>query len=963
MNIAERIYLKIVVAFAVLVVFSCNKLDELTPVCHVPLVFSSDMAQQDAPVKTLHDGKSIIWSKGDRIGVTYESTSGWGDALQESAALTEDCHKAIFSVSVTMPPLVSDIRFHAVYPYSAITGNFSDAPDVQVSIPAVQTPLQASFDPAADLMVARSYEVYNQNHSGAIHLLWTRLAAHLDLTLKMPQLAINERLKSVTFAVDEATGLAGKCALDVGKKALVPLEGVNSVTMNADNLSIENGFLNVWAAVIPCKVSVLTVTIETDKAIYERKSLAHSMELRANVRGKLSVDMSSADRTSKIDPAKNALINKRLFEVINLDYPGLASAKALYLSGNIYEAAQEVKSYYISRTDVVVPLVDLTNTKYYASHKRIADQALKKNGYRFYISNNYIESTSSDGDVYYSFLDEDGGVDWEYRPTTEDSFPAFLYRHPWVEHQALMYWCTKDEEYVKCIVDVYSDWLATYPCTVNGEKIDMNNNPDYRRWCQLQASTRITNYIKVLEYCKLSENLTPEFLSDLLVSLYDSVESIRANYYYSELSNIRLQEAQAVLNMGVMMPEFKKAQEWQDEALSEVNRLLEGMLADDGVHVEKDPSYHIGVISTFYTVNQLLSANNKISLLPFDYIEKLKKSVYFVRDLMYPDYSVEDFNDTRSSSWNKSVLTKQFLTYQDMFPGDPTIQWFATDRQSGSAPKELLSIYSRSGYYMLRTGWQQSDMMMILKNNENAKNYAHCQNDNGTVALYRNGRHFLPDTGVYTYGGSAEDNALRDLFRATRMHNTLTLNGANSANRNAQECGVFKKSAQTDVYDMVHVSNQSYEALNHERHVYRIKDGFFVIVDQALGSATGNVELNWHLCPGTMDYIRQDDSYEARTKFTDGNNMAFRTFCFTGFTRNDDFSVTAGTSWHSDLPGRKYERPCYTVSETKASDAARFITVIYPFGNSSDAKTVSARFTSDSQVTVSVGNKDYQLKL
>ena len=174
MNIAERIYLSAVAAFVVFAVLSCNELDQLQPVCNVPLMFSSEMAQQDTPVKTLHDGKTIIWSEGDKIGVTYESTAGWGDALQESEALAEDCHKAVFSVSVAMSPIESGIRFHAVYPYSAIAGNFSDAPNVHVAIPEIQTPLQKSFDPVADLMVARSYEVYDQNPSDPVHLLWTR---------------------------------------------------------------------------------------------------------------------------------------------------------------------------------------------------------------------------------------------------------------------------------------------------------------------------------------------------------------------------------------------------------------------------------------------------------------------------------------------------------------------------------------------------------------------------------------------------------------------------------------------------------------------------------------------------------------------------------------------------------------------------------------------------------------------
>ena len=257
------------------------------------------------------------------------------------------------------------------------------------------------------------------------------------------------------------------------------------------------------------------------------------------------------------------------------------------------------------------------------------------------------------------------------------------------------------------------------------------------------------------------------------------------------------------------------------------------------------------------------------------------------------------------------------MNYSNMFPEDQTLKWFATLHQSGSAPTELLSLYKTSGWYMFRTGWDQSDMMLILKNNENEFGFTHCQNDNGTISLYKSGRNFLPDAGVYPYGGSTEDDKLREQFRQTKMHNTLTYKGGNSVNNNKTTCGLFKASAQKTDYDMVHVSNQSYGALRHERLVYRMKDGFFVVVDMGLGSATGSVELNWHMCPGTMNYSNLSDSYEARTTFTDGNNMAFRTFCFDGITATTSYTPTTGTSWHSNVPGTKYERPYYKIENPK----------------------------------------------
>lgn len=929
----------------------------------VILKFASECEQEIS--KTNWNGSAIQWSAGDKIAMTYKDAGVWSSQLFESEPLTQAGDVAEFSVKTSLKNgYKSVLDFFAVCPSSA-AGEFSSASQLQVEIPVMQTPVSDSYDPAADLMYGYSVEPVKMVSSSPVPLFWRRLVAHADITMVLPSIRQGETIKDIVIETDAQ--ITGSYNLDMSSGKLQEKSASNTISVDPEKLIVEDGKMTMWLALLPCSVTSMSVIVNTDKAAYVKTIPSCDLEFESNKRNILSVDMTPAVCIPKVDPVKNALINKRLFDVIDLDAPGMENVKAFYEYGCIYEAAQELKTYYSTRTDVSVPLVNLASTNYTTSQKWKADQALKENGYRFYIANNeaYREGTSSQGDIYFSFLDTDGGVNWDLRPTSEDMFVQHMHRHPWIETQALVYWGTKDEKYAQSIVDVYSDWLNTFPCPVAGnDSYYMGmGHADYRKWCNLQACARIETYIKALQYCKESKAFTPEFISDLLVSLYDCVECIRANYYYADTGNIRQSETHAVLSMSVMMPEYKKSAEWLDEALKDNERFLGELLADDGVLVEKDVSYHIGVLATFYEAHQVLSANGKENLLPSDFIQRLKNGVYFVRDVMYPDYSMEDFNDTRSSSWTQNVLRKNFVNYSNMFPEDQTLKWFATLRQSGSAPTELLSLYKTSGWYMFRTGWEQSDMMLILKNNENEFGFTHCQNDNGTISLYKNGRHFLPDAGVYTYGGSTEDDKLRDQFRQTKMHNTLTYKGGNSVNNNKETCGIFKKSAQTQEYDMVHTSNQSYGALRHERHVYRMHDGFFVVVDQGLGSAKGSVEVNWHMCPGTMNYIRQSGSYEAQTEFGDGNNMSFRTFCFNGVSLNTGFSVTTGTSWHSNVPGTRYERPCYTISVDKSDNPVRFITVIYPFAVSSDIPEISAVFNSVSKVTVTVGNKDYLLTL
>ena len=964
MNLLSK---SVIAALAAVTVLSCTSelAPDQEPETSVELRFTSEM-----PVsKTLWDGSGILWSAGDQISVTYSKDGVWASEFYTSEALEQGGEVAEFKVPVGVEAVSGkNIRFHAIYPSSALSGDFSEAPEVTVNVPSEQTPAADSFDPSADLMVARAVELMSASSSEPIPLLWNRLVAHADITLTLPALFSGEKIQSVTLAADEQAKLVGSYTLDIDKRTLVPEDTdlqANVVTLKADNLKAADGKMRVWAAVVPCRVSSFVVKLHTDQATYIREIPSCDVTFKPNVRGVMSVDMTSAVRKNLPDPVKNALINKRLFEVIDLETAGMQAVRSLYQDGYVYEAAEALLEYYRGRTSVVNPYVDLSVTSYASAAKNIADQALKENGYRFYIAN-YKEGISEDGkDVYYSFKDNDGGIDWEYLPVTEAQFKIQKHRHQWMEYQAKVYWGTKDEKYVQSFMEVYSDWLETYPCPVAGQdsyKIS-GSHPYYDMWTDLQATSRTTAQINILEYIKSSSSITPVFLSDMLVAFHDCVECMLANKYYEPASNHRLYEVNAIYHAAAMMPEFVRSDAWLSDAMTDLQQQIQIQFASDGVQNEMDPSYHISVVNSFYEIYHLAIVNGREDELPSGLIDKLKGAAMFVRDIMYPDYSMEDFNDTRSVSWTKSVLKRNLAKYAEMFPDETTFGWMATEGKEGTAPTSLMSSYQSSGWYMLRSGWKSSDMMLILKNNYNARPWWHCQPDNGTIALYNKGRHFLPDAGVYTYGGSVSDNALRDSFRATAMHNTLTLDGATIAD--SRMLGTFKNSAQTDVYDMVHTSNQSYGALRHERAVFRVKDGFFVVVDFGIGSATGSVELNWHFCPGDMVYSQDAKSYSCRTDFSDGNNMLLKTFCFNGTVLSSDFTGTTGTSYTSNAIGVRQERPCCRIAlqKTETGTPVRFITVIYPFANASAVPNISVMFNSVSLATVTVGDDEYVLTL
>ena len=82
-------------------------------------------------------------------------------------------------------------------------------------------------------------------------------------------------------------------------------------------------------------------------------------------------------------------ISLGLFDVIDLDYPGLEQVKESYEAGDYYYAAYYLLDYYRNRSNVSNPGVDasIMNPSASDSDRNMADQALKANGSRFYVRN------------------------------------------------------------------------------------------------------------------------------------------------------------------------------------------------------------------------------------------------------------------------------------------------------------------------------------------------------------------------------------------------------------------------------------------------------------------------------------------------------------------------------------------------------------------------------------------------
>ena len=608
----------------------------------------------------------------------------------------------------------------------------------------------------------------------------------------------------------------------------------------------------------------------------------------------------------------------------------------------------------------------------------IANQALD---YRFYVRNFPETRGETDGvrdeskDIYYSFKNSDGTINWDLKVDgiTDNEFKYQRHRHQWMVPQAKAYYMTKDEKYILSWKEVFTDWMKNYPCP---EVI----KDEYFPWSGLQIAERVSSQADLMTYYIHSANFTPEWLSIFLTQYVDQVESIRK--LYKPEGNILVTQLYSLTLAGVLFPELKKAEEWVEEGTRKLNEQIKEQFNPDGIQNELDPSYHVGAISDFYNAYEVAKENNKAHYFSADYMPSLRKATEFVMDLVYPNYSVENFNDTRSGRMQKSMLIKNFTRYAQMFPDNEGMKWMATQGKEGKKPTYTLKAYEYSGYYMLRNGWDQDPSkvsMFILKNNYNPKKKWHCQADNNTFSLFHKGRNFFPDAGVYAYSGDSQ----RNVYEQTAWHNTITI----FENNIDQMLGKFIYKGTDGNTNYIVTENAAYiqketpksDVLNHRRSVFHVNhndidNGFFVLVDELYGPEKGQkYNLNFNLCEGTKDgnvVVDNDQANNilgAHTVFKDGNNIVIRTYSENVDTKT---ALTAKASNISNDHGvvsyKDRLRYLITLRKGTAATVARAITVIYPTSNPTGT-TINAEFTDGGYtgkavaIKVTVNGTPYEL--
>ena len=245
---------------------ACQKeIQEEVPVNEgtVQVTFVSGSPETKTTVDTSGDTPVFSWGENETFAVLEQT-----DALAAATAVTyvkDDEGKANITATFDTNAGKDSYNYVTVYPASGYV-NATGLDEVTLSLPAVQTMADGSYDPAADLMVSEVVATKAQPTEAQM-VSFTRMAAVVKMTLKNFTPESGDEVEQVIFTA-AGKSLAGKVSTNLSdphKFTVVEGAGVDNVTVNTTSST------DVYFTVLPTTLETgdaYTVTVLTNKKLY-----------------------------------------------------------------------------------------------------------------------------------------------------------------------------------------------------------------------------------------------------------------------------------------------------------------------------------------------------------------------------------------------------------------------------------------------------------------------------------------------------------------------------------------------------------------------------------------------------------------------------------------------------------------------------------------------------------------------
>lgn len=553
--------------------------------------------------------------------------------------------------------------------------------------------------------------------------------------------------------------------------------------------------------------------------------------------------------------------NYNLFEIIDLDYPGLHKVKEAYSKNDIKGALELFFSYFIHRKNVDLYVKeDITNIAEYCRTSFPIEVEDTINTAEEVLNHNFVFRYTWDMErtnVPYKFNDE---VIWDYCPNGDEEWVFMLNRHRYFTALGQSYALTGNEKYAKGFFNLIDHWIDNNPLGVERYKTT---------WRTIEAGCRCENWIKSLMYFINSKEINGKILEKIIISLYEHGKYIYNSYnHFRRLSNWGVIENHGLFMISVFLPELKDSALYRKESINRLEEEIKLQVMKDGMHWEQSPMYHNEVLHC-YLDTIILAERNKLSL-PSIILEKTKAMSYADFYMAKPNHHQPMQSDSDDTDL-RDIITKAAVIFRDgtlKYGAYPYIDFESIWDLGCKSLKEFEDIsieepkhksygFNYSGNYYMRSGWGEKDNYLYFHCGNLGSGHGHA--DLLHFDLFSKGESILIDPGRYTY---VEGNALRDYLKSCKAHNTITVDDEDftlcegSWKYAKAATSIKQEFISEEAFDFVQASHLGYMDLKDPvfitRKVIFVKPYYYVLVDEFYSKGKHNYKQYFHFDKGEV---------------------------------------------------------------------------------------------------------------
>jgi hypothetical protein len=519
-----------------------------------------------------------------------------------------------------------------------------------------------------------------------------------------------------------------------------------------------------------------------------------------------------------------------------------------------------------------------------------------------------------------------------------------LNRHAYFTTLGRAYWRTEDEVYAQTFVTHLNGWIQANP-----PKLGIN-------WASsLEVSFRAISWLWALHFFRDSPHLTPQLFLRIIKLLYLHGRHLETylSTYFSPNTHLT-GEALGLFYLGTLLPELQCAVRWRELGEGILLSQLGHHVRADGVYFEQSSYYH-RYTTDFYTHLLILLRENDRRIAP-QLEEKLKALLDHLMSITRPDGTTPLFgdddggrlvfldehaaNDFRSALSNGAALFQRSDYKYVASKASEETMWLlghgglrVIEGLESHPPDHESRDFPEGGYYVMRDRWTpDANYLLVDCGPHGGLKHGHAHADALSFELAARGRNVLVDPGTFTYTGSKE---LRDHFRSSFAHNTLTVDGESSS---VSE-GPFSWKEVAESFPLQWISrprfdfflgaHSGYERLPspviHKRSLLFVKQDYWVMVDRVEATSAHAYSLNFQFDQGTTaEIVKQDGNpfVKARVDAPGLESLELWVCNDVGEWRSKQGQVSRCYGERVDAPMLSFE--------LKAEDNQELITVLIP---------------------------------